>query len=462
MAALPCVPDHSGPITARAPLRGAGASGRQASPRKGVTVASVRPQSPAHRAGLLAADLVVGIDGAPVRDFLDFYLGSFGGEHELKVLRRGRHLKVRLVRGMAEDVGAEMTLDGPRPCNNRCVFCFVDQLPPGLRPELHFKDEDYRLSFLHGNYLTLTNLRPAEEERIAAEHLSPLYVSVHSTDPNVRARLLGRKSREPVLAVLKRLGKRGVRFHTQIVVVPGYNDGDDLRATLRDLVALKRAVLSVSVVPVGLTAHRQGLAGLGPVDAETAGAIVDEVAGLNSRLRVRTGRGVVYASDEMIILAGKAIPDAVYYDDYPQIENGVGLVRQLLDELKSLRIPSSLRGRRVLFVTGHLAKPFIEQVAARLARSGLEASVEAVTNSLLGPSVTVSGLLPGKAIIAALRATSRWDAAVLPPAIANADQVTLDDIPVSEIGRLAGRPVLVAGHTLRETLKVLATTLERK
>jgi putative radical SAM enzyme (TIGR03279 family) len=409
----------------------------------------------------VAADLIVGIDGAPVHDFLDFYLGSFGGKHDLEVLRKGRRVRVRLVRGMAEDVGAEMVLDGPRPCNNRCVFCFVDQLPPGLRHELYFKDEDYRLSFLHGNYLTLTNLRPADESRIAAEHLSPLYVSVHSTNQKIRSRLLGRKPREPVLTVLRRLGKQGVRFHAQVVAVPGYNDGDDLGRTLRDLTRLGRTVLSVSVVPVGLTAHRQKLARIGAVDAGTAAGVVDEVAGLNARLRASTGRGVVYASDEMIIRAGRAIPDAGYYDDYPQIENGVGLVRQLLDQLTSLRIPSSLRGKRVLLVTGHLARPFIDEVASRLARSGLDVGVKAVTNSLLGPSVTVSGLLPGKAIISALRGTSGWDAAILPPDVANVDHLTLDDIPISQIGRLVGRPVLVADHSLKQTIKALAATLER-
>jgi putative radical SAM enzyme (TIGR03279 family) len=461
VTALACEPEHPGLSTPRAPRIGGATSSRSASRGRGVTLASVRPQSPAHSAGLLAADLIVGIDGVPIHDFLDFYLGSFGGKHDLDVLRKGRRVKVRLVRGMAEDVGAEMVLDGPRPCNNRCVFCFIDQLPPGLRRELYFKDEDYRLSFLHGNYLTLTNLRSADERRITAEHLSPLYVSVHSTNQGIRSRLLGRKPREPVLTVLRRLGKRGVRFHAQVVVVPGYNDGDDLVRTLRDLIRLGRAVLSISVVPVGLTAHRRRLAGIGPVDAGTAGSIVDRVGGLNARLRARTGRGVVYASDEMIILAGRAIPDAGYYDDYPQIENGVGLVRQLVDQLKPLRIPASLRGKRVLLVTGRLARPFIDEVAARLTRGGLKVSVKTVTNSLFGPSVTVSGLLPGKAIISALRGPSGWDAAILPPDVANGDHLTLDDISVSQIGQLVGRPVLVADHSLRQTIKALAAMLER-
>jgi putative radical SAM enzyme (TIGR03279 family) len=403
---------------------------------------------------------LVGIDGGPIGDFLDFYLGAFGREHELELERGDNLLKVHLVRPRGGDLGAEVTLEKLRPCNNHCVFCFVDQLPPGLRRELHFKDEDYRLSFLHGNYLTLTNLKPADEARIVSQHLSPLYISVHTTEERVRTRLLGRKPCEPVLAVLKRMGGAGIRFHVQIVVVPGYNDGPGLRSTLRDLARLGRTVLSVSVVPVGLTSHRRSLPRLAPVDRAAARAIVDHLARLNSKGRAGGGTGKVYASDEMIILARRAIPAAAYYDDFPQIENGVGLVRQLLDQLPHLRVPRSLRGRHLRLVTGHLARPFLEEVAAALGRRGLKIDVITVGNTLFGPSVTASGLLPGKAILAALTDLGGCDAVVLPPDVTNADRLTLDDVSISEMGRALRVPVVVARFRLVETLKEVAVLLE--
>jgi putative radical SAM enzyme (TIGR03279 family) len=410
---------------------------------------------------LLPGDTITEIDGTPINDFLDFYIAAFGPKHTVMVLRGDACHEIALRRGIAEDTGAETGLEGLKPCDNRCIFCFVDQLPPDLRPELYFKDEDYRLSFLHGNYLTLTNLRPADERRIVEMHLSPLYVSVHTTDEGVRGRLLGRRPKVPVLNALARLGRQGIRFHTQIVVVPGFNDGENLRRTLGDLSRLHRMILSISVVPVGLTRHRQRLPELRPVDRDLAVAIVDHVAKLNAAMRKKIGRGVVCASDEMFTLADLEIPPASYYDDFPQIENGVGLVRQLVDEAKTVRVPSSLRGKHVRFVTGYLARPYIEEVGARFTRRGLRVEVVAVENTLLGPTVTVSGLLPGKAMIDALRRMPRCDAIVLPPDVVNADNVTLDDIHVSLIGSGLATPVVVAHSSLKQTLKQLDSLLGR-
>jgi putative radical SAM enzyme (TIGR03279 family) len=259
VTALACGPERAVLLTSRTGERRRRRKTVRRSAPRGVRVGSVRVGSPADRAGLAAGDTVVKIDGRPIHDFLDFYVASFGPRHDNKVLRGGASLSLSLVRSRTEDAGAEVTPDRLRACNNRCIFCFVDQLPRGLRRELYFKDEDYRLSFLHGNYLTLTNLIPADERRIREEHLSPLYVSVHSTNEEVRQELLGRTPPESVLRVLKRLARGGVRFHTQVVIVPGYNDGDCLTSTLRDLTGLGRAILSVSVVPVGLTCHRGGL-----------------------------------------------------------------------------------------------------------------------------------------------------------------------------------------------------------
>lgn len=421
-------------------------------------ISRVTPGSAADRSGLAAGDVVTAIDGTPVHDFLDFYLASFGTGHTVRALRRGKSGQFRLVRA-GGDTGLELETGRCKVCGNRCVFCFVDQLPRGLRRSLYVKDEDYRLSFLHGNYLTLTNLAPEDERRIVRDHLSPLYVSVHSTDEAARGRLLGRRPAEPILEVLGRLGKKGIRFHAQVVVVPGYNDGALLARTLGDLAALAEVVRSVSVVPVGLTAHRAGLPALSPVPGPTAALIAGQVARLNASMRRRTGRGMFYVSDEMIILGGRRFPPASYYDDFPQIENGVGLVRTMLDQIGGLRVPAALRGARAALVTGRLAAPFVERLARLLRRRGVPARTAAVGNRLFGPSVTVSGLLGGSDVVEALRPLREADVVVLPPDMFNCDLVTLDGMTPSEISGRLGRRVAVAGHGLQATLAGIAATL---
>jgi len=429
---------------------------------RGVRISRVAPDSPAERAGLLRNDRVTRIDGHAVEDFLDFYVASFGSPHTLEVQRRGTCLDAVLKRGRAVDVGLEIDREGLRACANKCIFCFVDQLPRGLRSTLYFKDEDYRLSFLHGNYLTLTNLRPHDVRRIIAMHLSPLYVSVHATDEKVRAGLLGSRRPARILGLLKRLGRGGIRFHTQVVVVPGYNNGKVLERTLRDLGALHRFVQSVSVVPVGLTGHRSGLPPITQVSRESAARIVRLVAGINRREHRRRGRGMVYAADELIIKSGSKIPPVSYYDDFPQIENGVGLARRLLDDIGTLRVPADLKGLRLRLVTGTLAGPLIEELAGKLRERGVRAEAVAVENTLLGASVTVSGLLPGRAVKRALGRPARCDAAVLPPDMFNADGVTLDGVTMSQIEAALGVPVVAGDHDINSMLRAVSKRLRAR
>jgi putative radical SAM enzyme (TIGR03279 family) len=335
------------------------------------------------------------------------------------------------------------------------VFCFVDQMPPGLRKDLYVKDEDYRFSFLHGNYLTLTNLKPGDEKRIVDMHLWPLYVSVHSTDEDVRARMMGRKPGESILAILDRLGSQGIGFHTQIVVVPGMNDGVKLGRTLADLCSRHDYILSISVVPVGLTCHREGLPPLKMVNSALAGEIVNVVQKFQDEMRRTTWRGVVYAADELFLLAGLPIPPGSYYDDYPQIDNGVGLMRMLLDSAESIRLPGALKGKRVAFVTGALAAPHLENITSKLAGRGLKVDVLAASNRLFGPMVTVSGLLSGQDMIDAVPDSGSYDAVMLPPGALNADGLTLDNMTLNEMSDRLGLPVLVGDYDLKESLKRL-------
>ncbi|MFH1313874.1 MAG: DUF512 domain-containing protein [Candidatus Eisenbacteria bacterium] len=421
----------------------------------GVIVRGVTVDSPADRAGLCAGDVVTHIDSEPINDFLDFYIASFSPGYSLTVVRGEDEVALKLKRKPMEETGVEIETGPPARCNNRCVFCFVDQLPLGLRAALYLKDEDYRLSFLHGSYLTLTNLSPLDEERILRMHLSPLYVSVHATDEGVRARLLGREHKESILSILDRLGGGGIKFHTQVVVVPGFNDGDVLRRTLSSLCDRHEIILSISIVPVGLTCYRQGLKPLEGVSPARAREMVRYVRVLNTRMRETTGRGLVYASDELLLLSGSPVPAASYYDDYPQIENGVGLLRMLVESTRNLKVPRALEGKRLVFVTGQLAAPHIEEMASILRTGLVDVEVVPVANSLFGPTVTVSGLLPGRDILESVLRVPSCDAVVVPPSMVNSDGITLDDMTVSRMSDALGVPVVVGDYDMKETMKRL-------
>jgi putative radical SAM enzyme (TIGR03279 family) len=418
----------------------------------------VAADSPAERAGLKPGDVITRIDGEPISDFLDFYMASFASDYAVTVRRDVCAMTLEISRRPCEDSGAEIAMDALRACNNRCIFCFIDQLPRGLRRELYFKDEDYRLSFLHGNYLTLTNLTRRDEYRILENHLSPLYVSVHATDEAVRSTLLARKRGEGILTKLDRLGAKGIKFHAQIVVVPGHNDGSVLMDTLDELVRRPDFVLSVSVVPVGLTCHRRHLTPLRGVDADLARSVVHLVGEINDRMRSTSGRGVVYVSDELLVLSVSEIPPDTYYDDYPQIENGVGLLRRLLDSARYLRVPQSLQGKSLAFVTGTLAAPYIEKACTNLRKKGVRVEVIRVENELLGNSVTVSGLLAGRDMLSALSGQEGFDAVVLPPNVLNEGGVTLDDMSVMDLASSQGVPVIQGDYDMKTTTRKLDAT----
>ncbi len=426
---------------------------------KGVKVSHVRSASPAAKAGLKADDIIAEVNGKKVADFLDIFVAAFEDRLALKVRRAGKDKNLEVKRVKGQSLGAELEAGKPTVCNNNCVFCFVDQMPRGLRQGLYLKDEDYRFSFLHGNYLTLTNLSPKDEKRIIDMHLWPLYVSVHSTDEDVRARLMGKKPGEDVISILDRLGSEGIGFHTQVVVVPGMNDGVKLGRTLADLCSRHDFILSVSVVPVGLTCHREGLPPLKMVNSALAGEIVAVIQKFQDEMRRATWRGVVYAADELFLLGGLDIPPGSYYDDYPQTDNGVGLMRMLLDSAEGLRLPAALKGKKMAFVTGALAAPHIEKITSTLSKRGFKVDVIAAANRLFGPMVTVSGLLSGADMLDALPDASEYDAVVLPPNVLNADGVTLDDMTIKDMSDRLGLPVLVGDYDFKETLKRLKNEL---
>jgi putative radical SAM enzyme (TIGR03279 family) len=427
----------------------------------------------AARADIENGDELLAVGGLTLQDSLDltFALGWLEGPNaRYDLSRQGRRFSVTMPLAGPEELGLELEEPRTRTCGNACVFCFVDQLPTGLRPSLYVKDEDYRLSFSYGNYITLTNLTEGDYERIRELRLSPLYVSVHATDDEVRRVLLGVDDAPPILEALGRLGDAGIRIHAQVVLVPGLNDREVLERTLADLHGLGRTIESVAVVPVGLTAYREGLPPLSPVSQADAERALDTIERWQETYLREDGARRIYASDELYLRAGREPPPYADYDDFPQLENGVGLLRTfehaLMERTRELReelLRVLARARRpltVTIVTGELAAPFVERSLEK-ALGGLDAlelEVATASNRLLGPGVTVAGLLAGADMVAAIAALPPSDLTLLPRAAFNENEVTLDGRTVSEIGERAGRENVVATDDIIEEI---ARALER-
>ncbi len=356
-----------------------------------------------------------------------------------------------------EDLGIGFTedvFDGIRVCRNRCPFCFVDQLPDGLRPALYLHDDDYRLSFLHGNFVTLTNLTPADRARIVRLRLSPLYVSVHATEPEIRERIFGRATGD-ILAEMARLTCKGIEFHTQIVVCPGVNDGDHLSTTVRDLAGLYPGVRCIGVVPVGLTKSRERRPLIQPVGPRLAAEIVRDVHQWQRRFLAELGTRLVFAADELYLLPGLPLPGRARYEGFPQLANGIGCARLFLDSVRRMRPLRLGRTTRVTLVTGEMAAGLVKEMARKMEKGGtMRARVCVVQNSLLGPSVTTAGLLAGRDVARALRGRRLGDIVIVPATAIRAGEGFLDSLTLGDLSRRLGAPVAAAASP-REAAAVL-------
>jgi putative radical SAM enzyme (TIGR03279 family) len=411
-------------------------------------VVSVEPESVAADLGIQPGDDVMELNGKRVLDPIDFRFREVDPDLELKVSRDGEVTIFEIEKDEGEPLGIELEEMKILSCGNDCIFCFVDQNPKGLRDQLYFRDGDYRLSFMYGNYTTMTNAGPAILRRIIDQRLSPQYISVHVTDTQVRAKMMGLHKDDFILQKIKLLHDNGIDMHTQIVLCPGLNDGEFLEKTVMDLYKYRKRIVSLAVVPVGLTDHRWGLAELKNVDKPYAIGLLDRIDRWQARFRKAIGRGFVYASDEFYITAGRDVPPAKNYDGFPQTENGVGMVRSfLLDYRRQAKdFPKRLaKKKKLTLVTGELAAGMIrEHVIPRLEEvGGLEVSLVVAPNTLFGRKVTVSGLLSGKCLYSALEGRENGHMVLLPPDLLNADGMFLDNETPASLATRLGTCVMV-------------------
>jgi putative radical SAM enzyme (TIGR03279 family) len=420
-----------------------------------VRIAEIESGSIADELSLEIGSRIVRINGERVRDGIDLtYLLSEETVELEAISPAGETVVYEFEREAGEPVGIVPAPDTVRECANECVFCFIDGNPEGARRTLWLRDDDFRLSFTYGSYVTLTNLGPKGLARLVEQRISPLYVSVHATEPEVRERLLVNGRAGLIMEQLSELIAGGLEVHTQVVLCPEWNDGEHLDRTIEDLWTLGPAVRSLSVVPVGLTRYNLDR----PVrllERREAASVIDRVDRARARAQVGRGLGWCYAADEMYLIAGLPLPDAAYYDAGALYENGVGAVRRFVEGFdRGLADVPRLEGRRIRVVTGTSMAPFLRARAGRLAvATGACVEVVEVVNDYFGPSVTVAGLLGGADIVSALGGAREGDLVLLPAEALNGDRVFIDDMPWSEVAERLGPAELRSGYEVTEALR---------
>ncbi|MDR7897871.1 TIGR03279 family radical SAM protein [Thermosynechococcus sp. JY1334] len=419
-------------------------------------VAAVEPGSIAAELGFEPGDALVAINGDRPRDLIDYRFLCAEEYLTLEVLGKdGQTYVLEIEKDIDEDLGLEFTtalFDGLMQCNNRCPFCFIDQQPPGKRESLYAKDDDYRLSFLYGSYITLTNLLPSEWQRIARLRLSPLYVSVHATVASVRQRLLKNPRAGEILQQMRWFQEQRLQLHAQVVVCPGINDGECLEQTLRDLAQFYDpewpTVLSVAVVPVGLTRFRPAEDELIPVTPDHAQAVIQRVQALQQRFEQQWQTPFAWLADEWFLIAGSPLPPAAHYQDYPQLSNGVGTIRLFLEEfeLHAQQLPQRLpQPRHLSWVVGNTVEQAFAPLVARLNQiENLRLDLYALASDYWGQQMSVTGLLTGHDLIYHLKGKPLGDRLLLPSLMLKHDEpVFLDDVSLATVEEALGVPIQV-------------------
>ena len=415
-----------------------------------VRIEGVLKKSRADRAGIMSGDILVSINDREINDVLDYRFFLAESTVTLALLRNGEGLSVTIKKSQYDDIGLDFEtplMDKKHSCENKCIFCFIDQLPRGMRKTLYFKDDDSRLSFLHGNYITLTNLHDKDIDRIIEMHISPVNISVHTTNPELRVKMMHNKRAGEVLSYIKRLSDAGISLCGQIVLCKGINDGEELDRSLHDLSEFFPAMQSVSIVPAGLTKYREKLYPLEEFTKEEAAQVIDQIAKFGDTMKEKHGIRVFYPADEFYLKAERALPNEEFYDGYPQIENGVGMITSTLtefyDELEYIDeyLGEVTLPRTVSVATGEAAYCLIKSMALKLEEriDGLKVNVYKIRNDFFGESITVAGLLTGGDMASQLQDKELGELLLFPENALRADgDLFLDDMSPEELSERLG------------------------
>lgn len=421
-----------------------------------VVISSINEKSRAFKAGILPNEKLLTINGNKIVDVLDYRFYQTSREVELEIEDIfGNVRNVHIRKGEYEEIGLEFEtylMDKQHSCRNKCIFCFIDQLPKGMRETLYFKDDDSRLSFLFGNYVTLTNLTQHEIDRIIKMHISPINVSVHTTNPDLRVKMMNNRFAGEVLSVLPKFAEAGIKINCQIVACPGINDGKELERTLTDLVDLYPSVECIAVVPVGLTAYREGLYPLVEYTKETATQTLELIESYGDKFKEKYGNRIVYASDEFFLKAGREIPEADYYEDFDQLDNGVGLLSLLRDELLyALEAEeSSDINKNVTIACGTGVAEFMQTLMNSVTEkfSNVKINVIGIKNDFFGGGVDVSGLVTGQDLLKQLADKDLGDKLLIPQVmLRNEGDIFLDDISIDEVRERLSLPVIPVANS---------------
>ena len=424
----------------------------------------VEKGSIAEEIGLEPGDTIIKINNAEIKDVLDYRFLINDEEITLTVLtKQGEIAEVDIEKDAYEPLGVEFEnslMDKPLHCTNKCVFCFIDQLPKGMRESLYFKDDDTRLSFFQGNYVTFTNLDDDEIDRIIRLRISPINISVHTMNPELRVKMLKNPKAARLPEIMKKLSDNGIIMNCQIVLCPGFNDGDELSYTISELYKMRECVKSVSVVPIGLTKHRQGLCPMTAVDSDKAKELIEEIEKWQKKALGEIGTGFVYASDEIYLKAGYEIPESNAYYGFPQIENGVGMIASLREELSDAlkSSPEVKEPRTVTLITGAAVHStmctFAEEIMKKYPH--LKINVEKIINNFFGEQITVSGLLCGCDIIKQLRGKDTGDNLIITKnMLRDGENVLLDDVTTQDIERELNTKIIAVGDDGYELLDAI-------
>lgn len=427
-----------------------------------VIITGIIKHSPAHRAKIKSNDILISINDHEITDVLDYMFYSAEDKTELVIERKGKVLKKVVSKSEYDDLGLEFNsflMDEKRSCSNKCIFCFIDQMPPGMRETLYFKDDDARLSFLQGNYVTLTNLNDNDIKRIIDMRLN-INVSVHTTNPELRCKMMNNRFAGDKLKYLKMIADSGLMINCQIVCCPNVNDGEELKRTLNDLSDLMPNIQSVAVVPVGLTKYRDGLFPLECFNKINAGEVIDIIESKQKECLRKYGTRMVYPADEFYMLAERELPPTEFYEDYPQYENGVGLLRSLGDELESAlkACEEIIEPRTVTLVTGAAAYDFHVMLTKKIMRKfpAVKINTEKIINKFFGETITVAGLITAGDLIDQLKGKSLGDELIIPKVMLKADEpVFLDDLTVSDVEKALNIKVTASANDGYEYLNKL-------